>query len=77
MFSQRITLVAMALFGSLGAGLAQAQGADVPRSVTIGSPVGVPVYNQGVPVYGITDARSTACTGAHAAGVSAAHPLGS
>ncbi|WP_051241928.1 hypothetical protein [Azohydromonas australica] len=52
MFSKRIALVAMALFGSLGAGLAQAQGADVQWSVTIGAPVGVPVYNQGAPVHG-------------------------
>jgi hypothetical protein len=52
MFSKRITLVAMALFGSLGAGLAQAHGTDVQWSVTSGSPVGVPVYNQIGPVYG-------------------------
>lgn len=52
MISKRITLVAVALFGSLGAGLAQAQGADLQWSVTIGSPVGVPVYIQGAPVHG-------------------------
>ena len=51
MSSKRITLVALALFGSLGTGLVQAQGTDVQWSVTISSPVGVPVYNQEAPVY--------------------------
>lgn len=52
MNSKRITATALALFGVLGAGLAHAQGADVQWSITIGSPVGVPVYSQPVPVYG-------------------------
>jgi hypothetical protein len=40
---------ALALAGTLAAGLAQARGADVQWSVTIGAPIGVPVYTQ--PVY--------------------------
>ena len=40
---------ALALAGTLAAGLAQARGADVQWSVTIGTPIGVPVYSQ--PVY--------------------------
>lgn len=40
---------ALALAGTLAAGLAQARGGDVQWSVTIGTPIGVPVYTQ--PVY--------------------------
>jgi hypothetical protein len=40
---------ALALAGTLAAGLAQARGADVQWSVTIGTPIGVPVYAE--PVY--------------------------
>jgi hypothetical protein len=50
MNSRRITLVAMILVGSLGARLAQAQGPDVQWSVTVGSLVGMPIYNQSMPL---------------------------
>jgi hypothetical protein len=53
MWNKRITLVALAVFGSLAAGLAQAQGADVQWSVTIGSSTGVPVYDAPVPVHAV------------------------
>ena len=48
----RKTLIvgALALAGSLAAGVAQARG-DVQWSVTIGGPIGVPVYSQPYPVY--------------------------
>ncbi len=48
----RKTLIvgALAVAGSLAAGLAQARG-DVQWSVTIGGPIGVPVYAQPYPVY--------------------------
>ena len=41
----------LALAGTLGSGLARAHGGDVQWSVTIGGPVGVPVYRQPAPVY--------------------------
>ena len=43
-------VAALALAGSLVAGLAQAR-SDVQWSVTIGGPIGVPVYSQPYPVY--------------------------
>ena len=48
----RKTLIvgALALAGSLAVGVAQARG-DVQWSVTIGGPIGVPVYSQPYPVY--------------------------
>jgi len=43
---------ALALVGVLGAGVARANhGADVQWSVTVGTPIGVPVYTQPAPVY--------------------------
>jgi hypothetical protein len=56
MSSRKLIVVALALTGALGAGLAQARGNDdVQWSVTIGAPIGVPVYSrpytQPVPVY--------------------------
>jgi len=42
---------ALALVGVLGAGVARANHADVQWSVTIGTPIGVPVYTQPAPVY--------------------------
>jgi hypothetical protein len=43
---------ALALVGVLGAGAARANhGSDVQWSVTIGTPIGVPVYTQPAPVY--------------------------
>lgn len=52
MKSKLFAVAALALAGSLGGGMAQAHGdADVQWSVTIGSPVGVPIYTQPVPVY--------------------------
>jgi hypothetical protein len=41
---------ALAIAGALGAGVAQAR-SDVQWSVTIGAPLGVPVYSQPYPVY--------------------------
>ena len=41
---------ALALVGSLAGGVAQARG-DVQWSVTIGGPIGVPVYSQPYPIY--------------------------
>ena len=48
----RKTLIvgALALSGALAAGMAQAR-SDVQWSVTIGAPIGVPVYSQPYPVY--------------------------
>ncbi len=48
----RKTLIvgALALAGSLAAGVSHARG-DVQWSVTIGGPIGVPVYSQPYPVY--------------------------
>ncbi|HEY0857216.1 MAG TPA: hypothetical protein VGE16_09170 [Albitalea sp.] len=52
MSKTRFVIAAVALAGTLVAGLAQARSSsDVQWSVTIGSPVGVPVYTQPVPVY--------------------------
>ncbi|WP_157269484.1 hypothetical protein [Azohydromonas aeria] len=52
MSSRSIVVAALALAGVLGAGMAQAHGgSDVQWSVTIGTPVGVPVYTQPAPVY--------------------------
>src|SRR5215207_4727855 len=46
-------VAALAVVGMAGAGLAQANGRDdVQWSVTIGSPIGVPVYSAPAPVYG-------------------------
>lgn len=43
---------ALALAATLSSGLAQARGGnDVQWSVTIGAPIGVPVYSQPYPVY--------------------------
>ena len=43
---------ALALTGALAAGMAQARDSgDVQWSVTIGAPIGVPVYSQPYPVY--------------------------
>jgi hypothetical protein len=42
---------ALALVGVLGAGVARANHADVQWSVTVGTPIGVPVYTQPAPVY--------------------------
>lgn len=53
MNSKQITLVALAVVGRLGTGLAQAQASDVQWSVTAGSPVGMPVYNQSIPVHAL------------------------
>jgi hypothetical protein len=48
----RKTLIigALAVAGALSAGIAQAR-SDVQWSVTIGAPIGVPVYSQPYPVY--------------------------
>jgi len=48
----RKTLIigALAIAGALGAGVAQAR-TDVQWSVTIGAPIGVPIYSQPYPVY--------------------------
>jgi hypothetical protein len=44
--------VALALTGALGAGVAQARdNGDVQWSVTIGAPIGLPIYSQPYPVY--------------------------
>lgn len=52
MSSKNIVIAALALVGALGAGMAQAHGSsDVQWSVTIGTPVGVPLYRQSAPVY--------------------------
>ena len=52
MSKKRFVVAALALAGTLGAGVAQARSsADVQWSVTIGTPVGVPVYTQPMPVY--------------------------
>ncbi|CAG0945350.1 hypothetical protein GPROT2_03163 [Gammaproteobacteria bacterium] len=52
MSKKRFVVAAMALAGTLVAGVAQARSSsDVQWSVTIGTPVGVPVYTQPVPVY--------------------------
>lgn len=52
MSRKRFVVAVLALAGMLGAGLAQARSSDdVQWSVTIGTPVGVPVYTQAVPVY--------------------------
>ena len=51
MRSKTFFITVLALAGALGAGVAQAHGGDdVQWSVTIGSPVGVPVYRQPAPV---------------------------
>jgi hypothetical protein len=42
---------ALALVGVLGTGVARANHDDVQWSVTIGTPIGVPVYTQPAPVY--------------------------
>ena len=49
----KIAVLALALGGALGAGVAQARGHDdVQWSITIGAPFGgVPVYSQPAPVY--------------------------
>jgi hypothetical protein len=52
MSSKNIVIAAVALAGALGAGVARAHGGDqVQWSVTVGTPVGVPVYRQAAPVY--------------------------
>lgn len=52
MNSRKLIGVALALAGALTTGLAQARGHDdVQWSVTIGAPMGVPVYEQRHPVY--------------------------
>jgi hypothetical protein len=42
---------ALALVGVLGVGVARANHADVQWSVTIGTPIGVPIYTEPAPVY--------------------------
>jgi len=50
--SKLLITAALALAGALGTGLAQARGSDeVQWSVTIGTPIGVPVYTQPAHVY--------------------------
>jgi hypothetical protein len=52
--SKLFVTVALGLTGALGVGMAQARGADVQWSVTIGTPVytqPVPVYVRPLPVY--------------------------
>jgi len=51
MSKKLVVVAALALTGALGAGLAQARGVDVQWSVTIGNPIGGPVYSQPYPVY--------------------------
>jgi len=52
MSSRKLVLSALVLAGALAGGLAQARGnEDVQWSVTIGAPIGVPVYRQPYPVY--------------------------
>jgi len=52
MSSRKLVVVALALAGALSAGVAQARGGDdVQWSVTIGTPIGVPIYSQPAPVY--------------------------
>jgi hypothetical protein len=52
MSSRKIVIALLALAGTLGAGVARAHGGgDVQWSVTIGAPVGVPVYSRPAPVY--------------------------
>ena len=53
MSCRKFLVALLALGGALGSDLARAHGGgDVQWSVTIGSPVGVPVYRQSAPVYG-------------------------
>ena len=53
MSTKRWMLAGVALIAALGAGMAQANGRDdVQWSVTIGTPIGTPVYTAPVPVYG-------------------------
>lgn len=51
MSSKNIVIAALALAGALSTGMARAHGDEVQWSVTIGTPVGVPVYRQPAPVY--------------------------
>jgi hypothetical protein len=52
MSCRKFPVAVLALAGSLGVGLAQAHGGgDVQWSVTVSTPVGVPVYRQPAPVY--------------------------
>ena len=52
MSSNKFVIAVLALASALGAGVARAHGGDdVQWSVTIGSPVGVPVYRQLTPIY--------------------------
>jgi hypothetical protein len=47
---KKLIIGALAIAGALGAGVAQAR-SDVQWSVTIGAPIGVPIYSQPYPVY--------------------------
>jgi len=49
--SKLLVASALALVSVLGVGVARANHADVQWSVTIGTPIGAPVYTQPVPVY--------------------------
>jgi hypothetical protein len=50
MSSRKVIVGALILGGVLASGLAQARD-DIQWSVTIGTPIGVPVYSQAYPVY--------------------------
>lgn len=78
MNGRRISFVAMVLVCGLCAGLAHAQDAEIHGPVTVGSPVGVPVFSQRVPAQGfpIPAARPVPVR-AHAAVPSAVYPPGS
>ena len=52
MSSRKLVVGALALAGALSTGLAQARDHnDIQWSVTIGAPIGVPLYSQPYPVY--------------------------
>ena len=51
MSSNKFVIGALVLAGALASGLAQARDANVQWSVTIGAPIGVPLYSQPYPVY--------------------------
>jgi hypothetical protein len=50
MSSRKLIVGALILGGVFASGLAQARG-DVQWSVTIGTPIGVPIYSQAYPIY--------------------------
>lgn len=51
MSSKKVFIGALVLSGALASGLAQARDANVQWSLTIGAPVGVPLYSQAYPVH--------------------------